>query len=130
MQGRVLGDTYAPLYCATSSPSTKTLSFDSSSSASASFNASRTATSLTPLGVAYFLRASLAGNDMADWKAGLVEAVRGLERREAGRSKRETTMTEKEEVELSSEVRIGVIGIRFVQEEDVQCAVSCVLTEM
>ena len=47
------GVTDAPLYCATSSPSTKTLLFDSSSSANASFNASLTATSLTPLGVAY-----------------------------------------------------------------------------
>lgn len=65
MQGLVLEHTYAPLYCATSSPSTKTLSFDSSSSASASFNASRTATSLILLGVAYLLRSTLAGNDVA-----------------------------------------------------------------
>ena len=40
--------TYAPLYCATSSPSTKTLSFASISSAMASLSASRTVISLVP----------------------------------------------------------------------------------
>lgn len=94
MQGLVLGHTYAPLYCATSSPSTKTLSFDSSSSASASFNASRTATSLTPLGEAYLLRSTLADNDEVGRKVDLVEAVRGTENsREVGRRMRESTMT-------------------------------------
>ena len=55
--------THAPLYCATSSPSTNTLSFASSSSASASFNASLTVYSFDPVSVAYFL---LVGNDSAD----------------------------------------------------------------
>jgi hypothetical protein len=49
--GRVVC-TYAPLYCATSSPSTKTLSFCSISSAMASFKASRTVISLAPLDAA------------------------------------------------------------------------------
>lgn len=45
--------TYAPLYCATSSPSTKTLSFCSISSAIASLRASRTVNSFVPLDDAY-----------------------------------------------------------------------------
>lgn len=68
------------------------MSLDSSSSANASFNASLTATSLTPLGVAYLLRLTMAGNE-----ADVVrdEARRGLEgsNRETGLRRRETTMT-------------------------------------
>lgn len=47
-----LADTHAPLYCATSSPMTKTFSFLSISSTMASLRASRTVISLDPLGVA------------------------------------------------------------------------------
>src|SRR4051812_3216821 len=50
---QAMGPTYAPLYCATSSPSTKTFSFCSISSAIASFRASRTVISLAPLDDAY-----------------------------------------------------------------------------
>ena len=58
--------TYAPLYWATSSPNTNTFSFDSSSSARASFNASRTASSFTPLGVAYLLLLTIVGNEIVE----------------------------------------------------------------
>ena len=88
----MLGYTHAPLYCATSSPSTNTLSFASSSSESASFSASRTATSLTPLGVAYLLLLIVAGNESVGWMTGLMETgvVRVDERRrQAGRRRRE-----------------------------------------
>ena len=62
-------DTHAPLYCATSSPKTKTFEFDSNSSAKASFNASLTATSFTPLGVAYVLRLQSKDADTAGRRA-------------------------------------------------------------
>ena len=87
--------THAPLYWATSSPSTKTLSLASSSSASASFKASLTATSFTPLGVAYLLALTSVGNEAAGWRADLLGLMkgRGVERRrEAGRRRREATM--------------------------------------
>lgn len=82
-------DTYAPLYWATSSPSTNTFSFDSSSSARASFKASLTATSFTPLGVAYLLLFTIVGNEAAGCKTDRVGAMRGERRREAGRRRRE-----------------------------------------
>jgi hypothetical protein len=53
--------TYAPLYCATSSPSTKTLSFCSISSAIASLSASRTVISLLPPDDAYPLLPTIDG---------------------------------------------------------------------
>lgn len=93
---RVNAVTYAPLYWATSSPSTKTLSLDSSSSANASFKASLTATSFTPLGVAYSLRLTRLGNETLGCRDDWVGAVQGREaerRREAGRRRREGTMT-------------------------------------
>lgn len=65
-------ETYAPLYCATSSPSMKTLSLDSSSSASASFRASLTATSFVPLGVAYLLLLARFGKDATGRRKDLV----------------------------------------------------------
>ena len=85
------GMTDAPLYCATSSPSTKTLLFDSSSSAKASFNASLTATSLTPLGVAYVLLFGRHGNEDAGRRAlGKDAGDRWKDKkREAGRTIRE-----------------------------------------
>ncbi len=94
--------TYAPLYCATSSPNTKTLSFDSSSSANASFSASLTATSLTPLGVAYRLRFTMAGIEA---EVGRMEAVRGFEgnNRATGLIRRETTMTHRKYQFIDSE---------------------------
>ena len=95
MPAKFRGDTYAPLYCATSSPSTNTFSFDSSSSARASFSASLTATSLTPLGVAYLLLFTARGNEVVGCKTDRVGAVKGREcarRREAGRIRREVTM--------------------------------------
>ena len=81
--------THAPLYCATSSPKTNTLSFCSSSSASASLSASLTVYSFVPLGVAY-----------CRLLKGCREAIRPLEFaervddriRDVGRSNRETTM--------------------------------------
>ena len=88
------GITDAPLYCATSSPSTKTLLFDSSSSAKASFNASLTANSLTPLGVAYVLLFSRAGDEDAGRRA-LGKDVGDREQdkiREAGREIREAAI--------------------------------------
>jgi hypothetical protein len=78
--GQSSGSTYAPLYCATSSPSTNTLSFASISSAMASFRASRTVISFWP--VAYDLRA----NDGV--RAGARNAGRKAARREAGRRSR------------------------------------------
>ena len=89
--------THAPLYCATSSPRTKTLSLASSSSANASLSASLTATSLTPLGVAYFRLLPKSGNDAAGRRRVLdrIEQDRVDEsRREAGRTRCEITMTE------------------------------------
>lgn len=93
---RGLSVTYAPLYWATSSPNTKTLLLDSNSSARASLRASRTATSFTPLGVAYRLRPKSVGNGAVDGMKDFVGATngRGAEsNREAGRKRRETTMT-------------------------------------
>ena len=93
--------THAPLYCATSSPSTNTLSLASSSSANASFRASLTATSLTPLGVAYCLLFVIAGNEARGWNTGLLEDTIGRfkqTRRDTGRRNRDLTMT-KERVE-------------------------------
>jgi hypothetical protein len=75
---------YAPLYCATSSPSTKTLSFCSISSAMASFSASRTVISFCP--DAYPLRAT---NDGV--RAGARNAGRKA-RRAAGRRSREAAI--------------------------------------
>lgn len=87
---------YAPLYWATSSPSTNTLSFDASSSARASFKASLTATSFTPLGVAYLLLLfKVVGNEAVGGKTDRGGARKGREcarRREAGRRRREGTM--------------------------------------
>lgn len=97
---RVVSVTYAPLYWATSSPNTKTLSLDSNSSASASLRASRTATSLTPLGVAYRLRPKYAGNKAVGCVKDFVGASKGRgaeSNREAGRTRREATMTENED---------------------------------
>ena len=88
--------TNAPLYCATSSPSTKTLGSDSSSSANASFRASLTATSLVPLGVAYVLLPVRIGNGKVGWTRDFVGALqdRGVEKkRETGRKRREAIMT-------------------------------------
>jgi hypothetical protein len=81
---------YAPLYCATSSPSTKTLSFCSISSAMASFSASRTVISFCP--EAYPLRA-IDGVMAAARNAGR-KAGRGADetRREAGRRSREAAI--------------------------------------
>lgn len=90
-------ETYAPLYWATSSPSTNTLSFDASSSARASFKASLTATSFTPLGVAYLLLFKVVGNEVVGSKTDRGGAVQGREcarRREVGRRRREGTMAE------------------------------------
>lgn len=73
----------------------KTFSFDSSSSASASFRASRTATSFTPLGVAYLLLLTVVGNEAVGCKTDLVGDMKGRDgarRREAGRRRREVTM--------------------------------------
>ena len=95
MPTKLQADTYAPLYCATSSPSTNTFSFDSSSSARASFSASLTATSFTPLGVAYLLLFTARGNEAVGCKTDRVGAVKGREcarRREAGWIRREATM--------------------------------------
>lgn len=95
MPAKLRADTYAPLYWATSSPRTNTFSFDSSSSARASFKASLTATSFTPLGVAYLLLFTIAGNEAAGCKTDRVGAIKGREaarRREAGRRRREVTM--------------------------------------
>ena len=74
--------TYAPLYCATSSPSTKTLSFRSISSAMASFSASRTVISFWP--DAYPLLA-IDGVRAATRKAGRKAGLDDESRREAGR---------------------------------------------
>ena len=95
MPAELRADTYAPLYWATSSPSTNTFSFDSSSSARASFKASLTATSFTPLGVAYPLRCTIVGNEAEGCKTDRVGAMKGREgarRREAGRRRRKVTM--------------------------------------
>lgn len=95
MSAELRASTYAPLYWATSSPSTNTFSFDASSSARASFRASLTATSLTPLGVAYLLLFTTVGNEAAGCKTDLVGGMKGREdarRREAGRRRREATM--------------------------------------
>ncbi len=87
--------TYAPLYCATSSPSTNTLSFDSSSSASASLSASRTATSLTPLGEAYLLLGIIDARGvlgLSSCRLGAVKGLRDESKRAVGRSSRAATM--------------------------------------
>ena len=96
MPVKLRAGTYAPLYWATSSPSTNTFSSDSSSSARASFRASLTATSFTPLGVAYLLLFAIVGNEAVDCKTDRVGAMKCREcatRREAGRRRREVTMT-------------------------------------
>lgn len=76
--------TYAPLYCATSSPRTKTLSFRSISSAMASLSASRTVISFWP--DAYPLLA-IDGVAAAARKAGRKAGAGRVDaiRREAGR---------------------------------------------
>jgi hypothetical protein len=88
--------THAPLYCATSSPSTKTLSFPSSSSANASFSASLTVYSLKPLCEAYVLLVKgidVKARGRADGRAAAVRGFAEAERkRDAGRSTRATTM--------------------------------------
>jgi len=79
--------TYAPLYCATSSPSTKTLSFASISSAMASFSASRTVISFVAPSDAYLLP-TIEGVTGATRKAGRKAGAAGREAdssREAGR---------------------------------------------
>ena len=84
---RAWAATYAPLYCATSSPSTKTLSFASISSAMASFSASRTVISLAPPSEAYLLATRdgvIAAGRNAGRKAGAAEREADS-RREAGR---------------------------------------------
>lgn len=71
------------------------MSFCSSSSASASFRASLTATSFTPLGVAYLLLLTVVGNDAVDWRMDWLgdRMGRGAERqRKDGRKRRETTI--------------------------------------
>ena len=85
-------ETHAPLYCATSSPSTKTFGLDSISSAIASFRASLTVISLLPLSEAYVLHLDTAGAETL-WKVDLGRAE-GEERRSwaAGRRRREPTM--------------------------------------
>lgn len=95
MPVKVRAGTYAPLYWATSSPSTNTFSSDSSSSARASFRASLTATSFTPLGVAYLLLFTVVGNGAMGCMTARVGGMKGREcatRREAGRRRREATM--------------------------------------
>jgi hypothetical protein len=62
--------TYAPLYCATSSPRMKTFSLASSSSANASFRASLTVYSLVPAGVAYVRIRGAEGIEAAGKKDG------------------------------------------------------------
>ena len=89
------GDTHAPLYCATSSPRTKTLLFDSSSSARASLRASLTATSFTPLGVAYVLLFECVGIEATgrSEEREIIERGRVQElKREAGRRIRDATI--------------------------------------
>lgn len=80
-----------PLYCATSSPKTNTFGFDSNSSAKASFNASLTVYSLTPLSFAYPLLCTIAGTRGKDWKALLAtgRAAADDTSREAGRKSRD-----------------------------------------
>ena len=95
MPAQLRADTYAPLYWATSSPSTNTLSFDASSSARASLRASLTATSFTPLGVAYLLLFAIVGKEAVGCETDRGGAMKGREcarRREAGRRRREVTM--------------------------------------
>jgi hypothetical protein len=89
--------TYAPLYCATSSPSTKTLSFCSISSAMASLSASRTVISFWP--DAYPLLATIDGVRAAARKAGR-NAGRDADesRREAGRRSREEAIVARRRV--------------------------------
>ena len=84
--------TYAPLYCATSSPRMKTLSLLSSSSANASFRASLTVYSFDPAGVAYV---RIRGEE--EEAAGRKEDLRGTtprcdNRREAGLRSREAAI--------------------------------------
>lgn len=76
------GGTYAPLYCATSSPRTKTLSLRSISSAMASLSASRTVISFWP--EAYPLRA-IDGVMAAARNAGRKAGRDAASRRAAGR---------------------------------------------
>ena len=92
MNAELWTNPYAPLYWATSSPSTNTLSFDSSSSARASLRASLTASSLTPLGVAYLLLETIVGIEVVGCKMDRVGVMKGERRREAGRRRREATM--------------------------------------
>ena len=86
------GCTYAPLNCATSSPSMNVFGFASSSSDIASFNASRTDTSFEPLSLAYLRHRDAAGADTL-WKLHR-GSVEGVERRScaAGRRTRGPTM--------------------------------------
>lgn len=68
----------------------KTFGFDSNSSARASFNASLTVYSFTPLSFAYVRFCTMAETRGEDWKA-LLEATAGLvdeRRRDAGRKSR------------------------------------------
>lgn len=89
------GFAYAPLYCATSSPRINTFSLLASSSARASFKASRTVT-LTPASVAYLRERRIEGAQTDCWKAGRrgVEVKREESRRAAGRKSRGAAMTE------------------------------------
>lgn len=84
---------YAPLYCATSSPRMKVCWLLSNSSAKASFRASRTATSLVPLSDAYPRARKIDGaQDLV--KAGRigVNARREESNRDAGRKSRGAAM--------------------------------------
>ena len=110
-------DTYAPLYWATSSPSTNTLSFDSSSSARASLRASLTAISLTPLGVAYLLLDTIVGIEIVGCKTDRVGVMKGGRRREAGRRSREATMAK-------------TVGNLTKKENDEKCRDCCYKTMM
>ena len=84
-----------------------TLSFCSSSSANASFSASRTVISFVPLGVAYLLVFAIDGIIViVGWNVDRIEAAIGREEDsnlEAGRTKREVTMVE----QSNRPVRIG-----------------------
>jgi hypothetical protein len=92
--------TYAPLYCATSSPSTKTLSFCSISSAIASFSASRTVISLVPL--AYPLLLAIDGKTAVARNAGRRAGVgRDADStRDAGRKNLEAIAVASEAIEF------------------------------
>ena len=100
------GVAYAPLYCATSSPKMKVLWLLSSSSASASFSASRTVTSLVPVSVAYPRKRRIEGAHAVWEKAGRrgAEERREESRRAAGRKSRGAAM-------------VGTVGYKKQEKE-------------